>query len=254
MTDYNLREVNDNPKVETAFLWDWEQMHLKLTIDAGKFQVDEKAVILFATCSEGSGFKRKDDYKWEWKEGEIHHLVLKFWQVSHEETDYKTKAKSTIEPHRIEKFMGYVAKQFGDNLIKGNLWLVNSSSLDMVMSGKSDKGVDLTEEFRDMMMSTNASFEYLGDDVESIWTDELCEKCYPKDYNLQKRSWGGGSKGQTEAERIADREKWLIDRVAHLPIGEGVATADDFLRLAWEASPEGREYQGVMDALKLLMG
>lgn len=215
MTDYNLRQVNENPVIETAFLWDFPNMNMKLTIVDGCFASTDDYVILFATCNRGFGFKQKDNYKWEWKEGETHNLVLQFWQKSREETDYKTKEKKTIEPSDIELYMGWIAQQFEDNHFTGKLSLSNTSALKMCYTGLNEDGLPLDEKFRDMMSSTMAGFTFIETPSDTVWTDDIKKAVMPKSYTKKAGSYGG-SKGQTEAERINDRVEWLKKAVAEV--------------------------------------
>jgi hypothetical protein len=208
MTDYNLRQVNENPIIETAFLWDFPNMNMKLTIVDGCFAFTDDYVVLFSTCNRGFGFKQKDSPKWEWKEGETHNLVLQFWQKSREETDYKTKEKKTIEPSDIELYMGWVAQQFEDNHFTGKLNLNTTSSLKMCYAGLNEQGLPLDEKFRDMLSSTMAGFTFIETPDDTVWTDDIKKAVMPKPYVKKPGSYGG-SKGQTEAERINDRVEWL---------------------------------------------
>jgi hypothetical protein len=215
MTDYNLREVNENPSVSSAYLWDWENINLGLTVVDGRLINHGDYVLLFATCTWGKGFKLKEDYKWTWKEGETRHLMLQFWQKPREVTDYKTKEKRTEQPSDVELFMGWLCSELEGGNFEGSLSLINSSVLRMCATGIGDKGQALSDDTRDMLASTVAKMTFIETE-KSVWTEELMTALIPKSYTKKTGAYGSSSKGQTEAERISDRVEWLRKTAAEI--------------------------------------
>lgn len=213
MTEYNLREINESPKVESAYLWDFDNMNLSLAIEHGKFVIAENYVVLLATASKGNGFKQKENYKWKWEAGDIRYVALTFWQKPRQEQDFKTKEKKTIEPHPIELVIGKIAAEVGDADFKGDLRLLMSGMMHQILSGKREDGSDLPPEFMSMMIDSVLKLDFIETPEGHPWTPDIVEKCLPKDKSGGFSRGYGGSKSQTETERLLDREKWFVAAV-----------------------------------------
>lgn len=215
MTEYNLRDAITEPiRIETAYLWNWEKMDLRLSISDGRLHKTDDAVYLFATCSSGIGFKYKENVKWSWEKNDIKHLMLKFHTKSREETDYKTKEKKTIDPSSIEKYMEWVAENFEGMTFNGHLMLMDTPKLNIITTGRDGNEI-ISIERRSMMSEAYADFRIAANPEASIWTDSLIESVLQKT-SSSKTAYKSGytaSKGQTEYERLKDREKWLVEAV-----------------------------------------
>ena len=255
MTDYNLRQIVDSPVIESAYLWDFDNMNLKLTIDHGKFVVTDNVVLLCATASDGHGFKQKDNYKWKWEKGETHNVVLAFHQKARTEQDYKTKEKKTVEPHPIELMMAKIAAHYGDTDLKGNLHLMMSGAVGNIIHGKRDDGTPLPDEFISMMIDSHLKADFIEPPEGHPWTPDIIEKCMPKEKSGGSYKGGYGSKSQSEAERIADREKWFVGAVVGRFEPEGsIDTLKDAFAFLNSEGVTDDDYNEFMDVCKTILG
>lgn len=179
--------------------WSWLTLAATLEFSEFRFTSNDDFYFIFANATKLTDFKNFADLKAPWSE------CLVTFQVARKDYEQYQKAaggKVTVKQSRLEKVVCMLLAGLDPAVCySGELCLMDTSTLDNIVSGLDKKGVQMSEEKIAGLLETIGTFEIV----------EAPEKITDADVGVpaQKNGSGSYSKGQTELEKLNDRLKFL---------------------------------------------
>ena len=190
---------------------DWKQVNSKIEFDELRFCSSDEFYYIYARCSKFSGVQKmgEKDFTIDSKTEPVF-LTFKVARKDYDKWDYKEKKQVPTEQSRLEKWICKIVDGLDPTkAYTGKLDLQDSNILDIYLSGLDTGGNPIDENLLKTMQATSVSLEpieptHISDDEVKLPVD-----------NKTKGSFGG-SKGQTELERLNDRLAFMCQQVCKI--------------------------------------
>jgi len=181
---------------------DWNAVATKLTFSEMAFKKDSEFIHLFCYLTE----QPKDLVNVDNKQWKFEPQLLSFkiaCASTYQKWNSKEKKKVACEQSQVEKLYSRAFESLEEGKVySGFMALESGGTTSMLATGQKPDGSAIPQEFIDMMASSTYSFK-------PVETPQFVKV---EDLKLPEKSgngWSGGGKGQTELEKLADRELFL---------------------------------------------
>lgn len=209
----------DEEKVATLSCTNWEEVNSKVTYEELGYMSDDDFYYLIGLTSKFTDCKKRGENDFSLTD-EI--TRVKVARRNYTKKDWNTKKDVQVKQSRVEKWVCKILDSLdADKRYKGFIDLQDGNYLDNLLSEKDSDGKELPSGFLETMSS---SYRQLNETPESKITSDLLE--VPK-----YKSFGGYSKGQSEKEKLEDRQAYMLEACKDIKGDDKVPTIAEFFNL-----------------------
>jgi hypothetical protein len=196
-------EKAEGSKFNSVACTDWATLNSNLNFDELAVKSDDEFHHLFGWCVSATDIIKMGEKNFKW---EPQLLTFKIARKNYEKYDRTLKKRVPAEQSSTEKMFCKLLESLNlEKVYKAKLSLQYNNIVEMVLTEKDGSGQVLPES---MVSVLAANFLVVSEvsEPEHIKLDELTLPA--------KGNWsGGGSKGQTEYEKLNDRFKFISEQI-----------------------------------------
>ncbi len=181
---------------------DWNQINSMIQFDELGVKSDDEFHHLFGWATSATDVIKvgEKDFKWT-----PQLVTIKIARKNYQKYDRVAKKKVDAEQSTIEKLLCKLLESYDlSKVYKASVQFQHSNIVKMLVDGVDTMGNPMPDMVFDSMSSSYLSME----DVAEPGHIKLDKLQLPS-----KTNWGGGSKGQTEYERLNDRIKFATEQI-----------------------------------------